>query len=273
MKGPIGIFDSGYGGLTVLKSVHNLLPNYDCIYLGDNARAPYGARSFEVINQYTLEAVEHLFKRNCPIVILACNTSSAKALRNIQKNILPNKYPNRKVLGVIRPTTEEVGHFTKSGYVGIMGTAGTIVSNSYPIEISKLFPEVNVVQQSCPMWVPLVENNTFLEEGGQYYIKKYIDELLEKEPRIDTVVLACTHYPILKESIEKFLPKEVKLFDQGDLVAEKLIEYFKRHSIIDNQISKSGNIEILTTEESEKFDDHLNLFYNSNYSSKTVQII
>ena len=250
MKGPIGIFDSGYGGLTVLKSIQNLLPNYDCIYLGDNARAPYGARSFEVINQYTLEAVEHLFKRNCPIVILACNTSSAKALRNIQKNILPNKYPNRKLLGVIRPTTEEVGHFTKSGYVGIMGTAGTIVSNSYPIEISKLFPEVQVVQQSCPMWVPLVENNTFLEEGGQYYIKKYIDELLEKEPRIDTVVLACTHYPILKESIEKFLPKGVKLFDQGDLVAEKLIEYFKRHSIIDNQISKSENIEIFTTEES-----------------------
>ena len=273
MKGPIGIFDSGYGGLTVLKSVQNLLPNYDCIYLGDNARAPYGARSFEVINQYTHEAVEYLFNENCPIVILACNTSSAKALRNIQKNILPNNYPNKKVLGVIRPTTEEVGHFTKSGYVGIMGTAGTIVSNSYPIEISKFFPNVQVVQQSCPMWVPLVENNTFLEEGGQYYIKKYIDELLEKEPRIDTVVLACTHYPILKESIEKFLPEEVKLFDQGDLVADKLIEYFKRHSVIDNQISKSGNIEIFTTEESEKFDDHLNLFYNSNYSSKTVQII
>ena len=254
-------------------SIKNLLPNYDCIYLGDNARAPYGARSFEVVNQYTLEAVEFLFNQNCPIVILACNTSSAKALRNIQKNILPKKYPNKKVLGVIRPTTEEVGHFTKSGYVGIMGTAGTIVSNSYPIEISKLFPNIQVVQQSCPMWVPLVENNTFLEKGGQYYIKKYIDELLEKEPRIDTVVLACTHYPILKESIEKFLPKEVKLFDQGDLVADKLIEYFKRHSFIDNQISKSGNIEIFTTEESKKFDDHLNLFYNSNYSSKTVQII
>jgi glutamate racemase len=273
MKGPIGIFDSGYGGLTVLKSIQNLLPNYDCIYLGDNARAPYGARSFEVINQYTLEAVEYLFKQNCPIVILACNTSSAKALRNIQKNILPNKYPNKKVLGVIRPTTEEVGHFTKSGYIGVMGTAGTIVSNSYPIEISKLFPNVQVVQQSCPMWVHLVENNTFLEEGGQYYIKKYVDELLEKEPRVDTVVLACTHYPILKESIEKFLPKRVKLFDQGDLVADKLIEYFKRHSIIDEQISKSGKIEIFTSEESEKFDDHLNLFYNSNYSSQTVQII
>ena len=175
MKGSIGIFDSGYGGLTVLKSIKYLLPNYDCIYLGDNARAPYGERSFEVVNQYTLEAVEFLFNQNCPIVILACNTSSAKALRNIQKNILPYKFPDKKVLGVIRPTTEEVGHFTKSGYVGIMGTAGTIVSNSYPIEISKLFPNIQVVQQSCPMWVPLVENNTFLEKGGQYYIKKYID--------------------------------------------------------------------------------------------------
>tara|TARA_B100000768_G_scaffold136510_1_gene127459 strand:- start:562 stop:1383 length:822 start_codon:yes stop_codon:yes gene_type:complete len=273
MKGPIGIFDSGYGGLTVLKSIQNLLPNYDCIYLGDNARAPYGARSFEVINQYTLEAVEYLFNENCPIVILACNTSSAKALRNIQKNILPVKFPDKKVLGVIRPTTEEVGHFTKSGYVGIMGTAGTIVSNSYPIEIAKLFPNVQVVQQSCPMWVPLVENNTFLEEGGQYYIKKYIDELLEKEPRIDTVVLACTHYPILKESIEKFLPNGVKLFDQGDLVADKLISYFKRHSNIDHEISKKGKIEIFTSEESEKFDEHLDLFYNSNYRSQTVQII
>ena len=273
MKGPIGIFDSGYGGLTVLKSIQNSSPNYDCIYLGDNARAPYGARSFEVINQYTLEAVEYLFNLNCPIVILACNTSSAKALRNIQKNILPNKFPNKKVLGVIRPTTEEVGHFTKTGYIGIMGTAGTVVSNSYPIEISKLFPNLQVIQQSCPMWVPLVENNTFLEDGGQYYIKKYIYELLEKEPRIDTVVLACTHYPILKESIEKILPSGVKLFDQGDLVADKLIEYFKRHSSIDNQVSKRGNIEILTTEESEKFDEHLNLFYNSNYSSKTVQIV
>tara|TARA_B100000780_G_scaffold269385_1_gene228145 strand:- start:664 stop:1485 length:822 start_codon:yes stop_codon:yes gene_type:complete len=273
MKGPIGIFDSGYGGLTVLKSIQNLLPNYDCIYLGDNARAPYGARSFEVINQYTLEAVEFLFNQNCPIVILACNTSSAKALRNIQKNILPIKFTNKKVLGVIRPTTEEVGHFTKTGFIGIMGTAGTVVSNSYPIEIAKLFPNVQVVQQSCPMWVPLVENNTFLEEGGQYYIKKYVDELLEKEPRIDTVVLACTHYPILKETIERFLPNGVKLFDQGDLVADKLISYFNRHSNIDHEISKKGKIEIFTTEESEKFDEHLNLFYNSNYISKTVQII
>ena len=273
MDGSIGIFDSGYGGLTVLKSIQDLMPTYNCIYLGDNARAPYGERSFEVINQYTLEAVEFLFSKNCPLIILACNTSSAKALRNIQQNILPSNYPNKKVLGVIRPTTEEVGNISISGYIGIMGTAGTVVSNSYPLEIAKFSPNVSVIQQSCPMWVPLVENNTFMEEGGQYYIKKYIDELLEKEPRIDTVVLACTHYPILKESIEKFLPKEVKLFDQGDLVADKLIEYFKRHSIIDNQISKLGNIEIFTTEESQKFDDHLNLFYNSNYSSKTVQII
>jgi glutamate racemase len=176
-------------------------------------------------------------------------------------------------LGVIRPTTEEVGHFSKSGYVGIMGTAGTVVSNSYPIEISKFFPKINVIQQSCPMWVPLVENNSFTEFGGQYYIKKYIDELLEKEPRIDTVVLACTHYPVLKNSIEKYLPKGVRLFDQGDLVAQKLVDYLKRHSSLNNQLSKNGNVEILTTEESKKFDGHLNLFYNSNNQSRTVQII
>ena len=273
MNGPIGVFDSGYGGLTVLKSIQKLMPKHDCLYLGDNARAPYGTRSFEVINQYTLEAVEYLFSKNCPLIILACNTSSAKALRNIQKNILPSKYPDKRVLGVIRPTTEEVGHFSKSGYVGIMGTAGTVVSNSYPIEISKFFPKINVIQQSCPMWVPLVENNSFKEVGGQYYIRKYIDELLEKEPRIDTVVLACTHYPVLKNSIEKYLPKGVRLFDQGDLVAQKLVDYLKRHSSLNNQLSKNGIVEILTTEESEKFDGHLNLFYNSNNQSRTVKIV
>ena len=272
MDGSIGIFDSGYGGLTVLKSIQDLMPTYNCIYLGDNARAPYGERSFDVINQYTLEAVEFLFSKNCPLIILACNTSSAKALRNIQQNILPSKYPDKKVLGVIRPTTEEVGNISKSGYVGIMGTAGTVVSNSYPLEIAKFSPNVSVIQQSCPMWVPLVENNTFMEEGGQYYIKKYVDELLEKEPRIDTIVLACTHYPILKQTIEQFLPKGVKLFDQGDLVAQKLKDYLKKHSTIDNLISKKGEVEILTSESSEKFDDHLNLFYESNHQSKTVQI-
>jgi len=272
MKSPIGIFDSGYGGLTILSSGQNLLPNYDCLYLGDNARAPYGTRSFEVINRYTTEAVNYLFKKNCPIVILACNTSSAKALRNIQINLLPNKFPQKKVLGVIRPTTEDIGSFTKSGYVGVMATPGTVVSNSYPMEIANFSPKVNVVQQSCPMWVPLVENNTFMEDGGQYYIKKYIDELLEKEPRIDTLILACTHYPILKESIIKYLPSRVKVFDQGDLVAKKLTNYFKRHPIVNDHLSKDGKIKILTTEKSEKFDQHLDLFYDSNYTSKTVQI-
>lgn len=273
MKGPIGIFDSGYGGLTVLKSIQNLMPDYDCLYLGDNARAPYGTRSFEVINQYTLEAVEYLFSKNCPLIILACNTSSAKALRNIQQTVLPKKFPDKKVLGVIRPTTEEIGNYSKSGYIGIMGTAGTVVSNSYPIEIAKFFPKANVVQQSCPMWVPLVENNSFNEEGGQYYIQKYIDELLEKEPRIDTIVLACTHYPLLKASIEKYLPNDVKLFDQGNLIAQKLIAYLKKHTTIDQQILKNKKVEIFTTEASNKFDAHLELFYDSKNKSKTVQII
>ena len=173
---------------------------------------------------------------------------------------------------MIRPTTEDIGSFTKSGYVGVMATPGTVVSNSYPMEIANFSPKVNVVQQSCPMWVPLVENNTFMEEGGQYYIKKYIDELLEKEPRIDTLILACTHYPILKESIIKYLPSSVMVFDQGDLVAKKLTNYFKRHPIVNDHLSKDGKIEILTTEKSEKFDQHLDLFYDSNYTSKTVQI-
>ncbi len=273
MKGPIGIFDSGYGGLTVLKSIQDLMPEYDCLYLGDNARAPYGTRSFEVINQYTYEAVEYLFSKNCPLIILACNTSSAKALRNIQQNKLSQYYPTKKVLGVIRPTTEEIGRFSKSGYIGIMGTAGTVVSNSYPIEIAKFFPNVHVVQQSCPMWVPLVENNSFNEEGGQYYIQKYIAELLEKEPRIDTIVLACTHYPLLKPSIEKYLPIGVNLFDQGNLIAQKLIDYLKKHTDTDQQILRNGNIDILTTEASDKFDGHLNLFYDTKNKSRTVQII
>ena len=273
MKGPIGIFDSGYGGLTVLKSIQDLMLEYDCLYLGDNARAPYGTRSFEVINQYTYEAVEYLFSKNCPLIILACNTSSAKALRNIQQTVLPKKFPDKKVLGVIRPTTEEIGNYSKSGYIGIMGTAGTVVSNSYPIEIAKFFPNVHVVQQSCPMWVPLVENNSFNEEGGQYYIQKYIAELLEKEPRIDTIVLACTHYPLLKSSIEKYLPIGVNLFDQGNLIAQKLIDYLKKHTDTDQQILKNGNVEILTTEASDKFDGHLNLFYDTKNKSRTVKII
>ena len=268
----IGIFDSGLGGLTVLKSIREQLPNYDYIYLGDNARAPYGTRSFDVVYQYTLEAVKYLFSLDCELIVLACNTASAKALRTIQQNDLPNMFPERRVLGVLRPTTEEVGNYTKSGHVGVLGTAGTVRSNSYVIEIEKFFPLVNVTQQSCPMWVPLVENNSFNEKGGQYFIEKYIDEVLSKQPNIDTLILACTHYPLLKESILKYVPSGVKVVDQGSLVAEKLKYYLERNNEMKKKLSNSGHLEILTTEKSEKFDQHLDLFYNSNVKSSSVTL-
>jgi glutamate racemase len=272
MKSSIGIFDSGYGGLTVLKAIREQLPNYDYIYLGDNARAPYGTRSFDVVYQYTLEAIKYLFSLECQLIILACNTASAKALRTIQQNDLPDMYPERRVLGVLRPTTEEIGNYTKSGFVGVLGTAGTVRSNSYVIEIDKFFPSVKVTQQSCPMWVPLVENNSFMEKGGQYFIEKYIDEILTKQPDIDTLILACTHYPLLKESILKYVPQGVNVIDQGALVAEKLKDYLERHSVIENKLSKNNQLKILTTEKAEKFDQHLDLFYNSNVKSSNVTL-
>lgn len=272
MKSSIGIFDSGYGGLTILKSIREQLPNYDYIYLGDNARAPYGTRSFDVVYQYTLEAVKYLFSLDCELIVLACNTASAKALRTIQQNDLPNLFPERRVLGVLRPSTEEIGNYTKSGYVGILGTAGTVRSNSYVIEIEKFYPLVNVTQQSCPMWVPLVENNSFNEKGGQYFIEKYIDEILSKQPNIDTLILACTHYPLLKESILKYVPNGVKVVEQGVLVAQKLQDYLQRHYEIDNKLSKNSDLKILTTEKAEKFDQHLDLFYNSNVKSSSVTL-
>jgi glutamate racemase len=247
MKGPIGVFDSGYGGLTVLSSIREELGSYDFLYLGDNARAPYGTRSFDMVYKYTLEAVKYLFNHNCQLIILACNTASAKALRTIQQNDLPKLFPNKRVLGVLRPTTEEVGRFTNTGYVGVLGTNGTISSNSYKIEINKFFPKLSIIQ-------------------------KYLDDLFEKEARIDTIVLACTHYPILKEQILKYLPPGVKLLEQGDLVANKLKDYLSRHNEIDSKISKQSKLNILTTENSEKFDDHLKLFYGENLTSSKVNI-
>ena len=272
MKSPIGVFDSGYGGLTVLNSLKKVLNKHDFIYLGDNARAPYGTRSFELVYKYTLEAVNYLFDQNCHLIVLACNTASAKALRTIQQNDLPNLYPDRRVLGVLRPTTEEVGKFTKSGYVGILGTTGTINSNSYQIEINKFFPKVNVIQQSCPMWVPMVENNSITEEGGLYYVQKYLKELFEKESKIDTIILGCTHYPLLRKSIERFLPPNVKIVEQGSLVARKLKDYLNRHQNLNNKITKNGSFEILTTENNDKFDAHLKLFYGDNLKSLKVNL-
>lgn len=271
-KGSIGVFDSGYGGLTVLESLQAELPSYDFIYLGDNARTPYGSRSFEVIYQYTLEAVKFLFKQGCPLVILACNTASAKALRTIQQNDLVSLAPTNRVLGVLRPTTEEIGTLTSSGHVGILGTNGTINSNSYAIEIKKFFPGLTVVQKSCPMWVPLVENNEFDNLGGEFYIKKYIDEILHQDEEIDTLVLACTHYPILEEKIKKHLPKHIRLVSQGDLVASKLKKYLNRHSEINDRLTKTSALNVLTTECNTSFDLVASKFYKKEIKSSTVKL-
>lgn len=271
-KGAIGVFDSGYGGLTVLESLQAELPSYDFIYLGDNARTPYGSRSFEVIYQYTLEAVKFLFKQGCPLVILACNTASAKALRTIQQNDLASLAPTNRVLGVLRPTTEEIGTLTSSGHVGVLGTNGTINSNSYAIEIKKFFPALTVVQKSCPMWVPLVENNEFDNVGGEFYIKKYIDEILHQDDEIDTLVLACTHYPILEEKIKKHLPKYIRLVSQGNLVASKLKTYLNRHSEINDRLTKKSALNVLTTECNTSFDLVASKFYKKEIKSITVKL-
>jgi glutamate racemase len=267
-KNPIGVFDSGYGGLTVLKEIVRSLPQYDYVYLGDNARAPYGTRSFETVYEYTLQCVKHLFEMGCPIVILACNTASAKALRNIQQKDLPKLAPERRVLGVIRPTTEIVGKYSKSGHVGVLGTSGTISSNSYPIEIHKFYPEITVHQEACPMWVPMVENNELESAGADFFIKQNLDNLISKDKKIDTIILGCTHYPLLINKIKKHLPENITLLAQGEIVANSLGDYLKRHSEIEQKISKEGNVEFFTTDSAENFDKAASFFYGKEVRSK-----
>lgn len=267
-KKPIGVFDSGYGGLTVLKEIAKQLPAYDYIYLGDNARAPYGTRSFETVYEYTLECVQKLFSMGCELVILACNTSSAKALRTIQQKDLPRIAPGKKVLGVIRPTTEIVGKYSKTGHVGILGTVGTIKSDSYPIEIEKFYPHFKVVQEACPMWVPLVENNEFENEGADFFIQKNVNSLLAKDKNIDTIILGCTHYPLLISKIQKYLPSNITLLSQGEIVAKSLMEYLKRHVEMEQKCSKGGGIEFYTTDASENFDKAALCFFGSIVKSK-----
>ena len=228
IPGPIGVFDSGYGGLTILEKIREVLPEYDYIYLGDNARAPYGTRSFEIVYEFTLQAVNKLFEMGCHLVILACNTASAKALRSIQMNDLPELDPDRRVLGVIRPTVECIGDITQNRHVGILATSGTIKSESYPLEIHKLFPEIQVSGIACPMWVALVENNESQNEGADYFIKKYIDQLLSEDPLIDTMILGCTHYPILFPKIREYTPDGIRVIAQGEYVAESLKDYLHR---------------------------------------------
>ena len=269
---PIGIFDSGYGGLTVFRNIRAKLPQYDYIYLGDNARAPYGPRDFDTIYHYTLECVRHLFDMGCRFVILACNTASAKALRTIQQQDLPKIAPDHRVLGVIRPTTEIVGHFSRSGHVGILATRGTVVSQSYVIEIEKFFPEIKVFQQACPMWVPLVENNEHESTGADYFVKKYLDEMLAQSSEIDTVVLGCTHYPLLEKKIRQYLPANVRLLSQGEIVAKSLVDYLYRHPEIETVCSKGGRVEYFTTESADDFDHKAAIFLGHEVKSKHLAL-
>jgi glutamate racemase len=271
-QAPIGIFDSGVGGLTILKNIRKELPLYDYIYLGDNARAPYGTRSFEVIYQYTLEAVEKFFLMGCHLVILACNTASAKALRTIQQKDLPRIAPNKRVLGVIRPTTENIHHFTKSKHVGILATQGTVRSESYVIEINKFSPDIVVVQEACPMWVPIVEGNEYNTEGGKYFIQKHIENIFKKDPLIDTLVLGCTHYPILINEIKKHVPQNVNIVSQGEIVARQLKDYLVRHPEIEAKCSKSATTEYFTTEDPSAFEEKAGIFLDERISAQHIEL-
>lgn len=269
---PIGVFDSGYGGLTVLKEFVKQLPQYDYLYLGDNARAPYGSRSFETVYEYTLQCVKYLFSAGCPLVVLACNTASAKALRSIQQLDLPKMKPGLRVLGVIRPTTEHAGEWSKSNHIGIMATQGTVLSNSYPIEIEKFFLGANVYQEACPMWVPLVENNEFNSPGADYFIKKHVEHLLSQSDKIDTIILGCTHYPLLIEKIRSFLPEGIRLISQGEVVAASLKDYLHRHPQIETSCSKGSSRAFLTTDSNELFDQHAAIFFGEEVKSSHITL-
>lgn len=269
---PIGVFDSGYGGLTVLKEIIHKLPQYDYIYLGDNARAPYGNRSFDTVYRYTLECVKWFFSQGCHLVILACNTASAKALRTIQQNDLPNIDKQKRVLGVIRPTTEVIGNYSESKHVGILATSGTVSSGSYVLEIQKFYPDVKVYQQACPLWVPLVENNEYDNHGTDFFVKKYIQQLLQQDEAIDTVLLACTHYPLLLDKIREYSPADMKILTQGEIVAASLENYLRRHPEIESKCSKHGEREFYTTDSTEDFDNHASIFFGERVQSRHIDL-
>ena len=260
-KGPIGVFDSGYGGLTVLRSLARALPDYDFIYMGDNARAPYGTRSFDTVYKYTRACVEWFFQQGCPLVILACNTASAKALRTIQQQDLVHYGKEKRVLGVIRPTAEIIGNYSQSGHIGILATPGTVASKSYLLEIEKFFPEVVVRQQACPLWVPLIENNEHLTPGAAYFIKDCVQQLLHQDQRIDTILLGCTHYPIIENEIKNTLPENIRVVAQGDIVAESLKDYLMRHPEMDALLNKDGKISFFTTDDCADFNWRAPLFF------------
>jgi glutamate racemase len=260
---PIGVFDSGYGGLTILKEMVARLPEYDFIYLGDNARTPYGTRSFETVYHYTLECVQHLFDRGCSLVVLACNTASAKALRTIQQQDLPRIAPQKRVLGVIRPTAEVMGNYSATGKVGILATAGTVQSGSYVIEINKFYPQMQVFQEACPMWVPLIENNEHNSPGADYFVQQHLQRLLTQDPEIDTLLLACTHYPLLLPKIRQVTPAHIQVLAQGQIVADSLANYLLRHPEIDAVCSKNAQRTFFTTDATADFDNHASLFFGT----------
>lgn len=270
--GPIGIFDSGYGGLTVFRSIADRLPQYDYIYLGDNARAPYGNRSFASVYEYTLQCVKWFFEQGCPLVILACNTASAKALRSIQQNDLPMIPGQPRVLGVIRPTAEVIGTYTKTNHVGVLGTKGTVSSGSYAIEIAHFAPEVTVYQQACPLWVPLIENNEWNKPGADYFVQQYLHELLQQSPDIDTILLACTHYPLLEQKIKQYLPAGVSLVSQGALVAASLEDYLARHPEISALLGTNGEKKFFTTDDHTEFEQHAATFFGTLVSAQTIHL-
>ncbi|QHV97761.1 glutamate racemase [Spirosoma endbachense] len=274
---PIGVFDSGYGGLTVLREIVHKLPQYDYIYLGDNARTPYGTRSFDTVYHYTLECVRHLFDRGCRLVVLACNTASAKALRNIQQLDLPMQAPgldgpSRRVLGVIRPTTEVIGNYSQTGHVGILATRGTVTSESYVVEIDKFFPELQVFQEACPMWVPLVENGEYASSGADYFVKQHMDRLMAQSSSIDTILLACTHYPLLLNKIRQYAPANTTILSQGGIVADSLADYLNRHPEIEAQCSQYGHRTFLTTDSTEDFDRQATVFYGEPVRSEHLSL-
>ena len=270
--GSIGIFDSGYGGLTILEKIRTELPEYDYIYLGDNARTPYGTRSFEVVYKYTLECVNRLFEMGCPLVVLACNTASAKALRTIQQNDLPKIDPTRRVLGVIRPTVEAVGEMTQTKHIGLLATPGTVQSDSYPLEIAKLHNNITVTSEACPLWVPLIENNEHESEGAAYFVRKNVLNLIKADSLIDTVILGCTHYPILEEKIKSLLSESVRVVSQGEIVAASLADYLQRHPDMADRCTKGGSIRYLTTESIEKFISSASIFLNEEIEAEHIDL-
>ncbi|WP_214071613.1 glutamate racemase [Mucilaginibacter sp. dw_454] len=270
---PIGIFDSGIGGLTVFRSIAEQLPGYDYIYLGDNSRAPYGNRSFNTIHQYTWECVQWLFKQGCPLIILACNTASAKALRTIQQKDMQGLDPSKRVLGVIRPTAEVIGDYSTSKEIGVLGTTGTVQSESYLIEIQKFFPDLKVYQQACPLWVPLVESGEYEKAGSDYFIQEYLDQLMEQSDKIDTILLACTHYPLLQDKIKAHLPAGINVIAQGDIVAKSLVDYLQRHPELEEKLTKTGKREFYTTtDDTAEFDHHASRFFSAPVKSSFVSV-